>query len=86
MKLTINIDPDLLKKAESIAEQRQQTLSEVFNQLLSEYVNSAGRSKQEILDLISEMAGSYGPLAVDIDPKSERHKHLDEKYLEVKTS
>ena len=84
--VTINLDQEVLERALRLAEEKHKSLSEIVSELLSDFVRNEGRTKEELLSIIHEMAGSYGPLKEDIDSKSERHKYLDEKYLEVKAS
>lgn len=47
--------------------------------LPEDFVKNEGRSKEELLSIIHEMAGSYNSTD-EIDVKAERHKYLDEKY------
>ena len=77
--ITINLDQDVLERALRLAEAKNKSLSEIIGDFLSDFVKNAGRSKEELLSIIHEMAGSYNSTD-EIDVKAERHKYLDEKY------
>ena len=77
--ITINLDQDVLERALRLAEAKNKSLSEIIGDFLSDFVKNEGRSKEELLSIIHEMAGSYNSTD-EIDVKAERHKYLDEKY------
>lgn len=77
--ITINLDQDVLERALRLAEAKNKSLSEIIGDFLLDFVKNEGRSKEELLSIIHEMAGSYNSTD-EIDVKAERHKYLDEKY------
>lgn len=84
MKLTLNIEPDLIDKIKEVARKKNSSLSKVTEALYKKEVEKGKepfemKSLDELSDFIKDITISGDPVP-DFDHKAEYHKHLDEKY------
>lgn len=84
MKLTLNIEPDLIEQMKKVAKKRNTSISKLAESFFKKEVESEKepfrmKSEDEISDFVKSMVASRTPIP-DFDHKAEYHKHLDEKY------
>ncbi|MFI5162525.1 MAG: DUF6364 family protein [Sphingobacteriales bacterium] len=84
MKLTLNIEPDLIDKIKDVARKKNTSLSKVTESLYKKEVEREKepfkmKSLDELSDFVKSLMISGEPIP-DFDHKAEYHKHLDEKY------
>ncbi|MBS1531189.1 MAG: hypothetical protein JSU01_12860 [Bacteroidetes bacterium] len=84
MKLTLNIEPDLIEKIKEVARKKNISLSKVTEALYKKEVEKVKepfrmKNASEISDFIKSITISGDPVP-DFDHKAEYHKHLEEKY------
>ncbi|MBS1524283.1 MAG: hypothetical protein JST19_01460 [Bacteroidetes bacterium] len=84
MKLTLNIEPDLIDKIKEVARKKNISLSKVTEALYKKEVEKEKepfrmKDESEISDFIKSITISGDPVP-DFDHKAEYHKHLEEKY------
>ena len=84
MKLTLNIEPDLIDKIKEIAKKKNTSLSKVTELLYKKELEREKepfrmKSLDELSDFVKGLTISGDPVP-DFDHKAEYHKHLDEKY------
>jgi hypothetical protein len=84
MKLTLNIEPNLINQIKEVAKKRNTSLSKMAENFFKKEVEKEVepfrmKSRDELPDWIKKLAIAGGPIP-DFDHKAEYHKHLDEKY------
>ena len=84
MKLTLNIDQDLINQIKEVAKKRRTSLSKITENLFKKEVESEVKpfkmkSEDELPDWIKNLTVKGNPIP-DFDHKAEYHNHLEEKY------
>jgi hypothetical protein len=84
MKLTLNIEPDLIEQIKEVAKKKGISLSKVTATLYKKEVESVKepfrmKSLDEMPEWIKNLSISGDPVP-DFDHKAEYGKHLEEKY------
>ena len=84
MKLTLNIQPDLIEQMKKVAKKRNTSISKLAESFFRKEVESEKepfrmKSEDELSDFVKSLVASNTPTP-DFDHKAEYHKHLDEKY------
>lgn len=84
MKLTLNIEPDLIGQIKEVAKKKNISLSKVTAALYRKEVEREKepfrmKSLDEMSDFVKSITISGDPVP-DFDHKAEYHKHLKEKY------
>ena len=79
-KLTLSIDEAVIKKAKEFAKKNHTSLSQLFENYLSNLTNKQkDNDKEEISPLVKGLSGVL-KVPANFDPKKERTKYLENKY------
>ena len=84
MKLTLNIEPDLIEQMKEVAKKRKTSISKIAAQFFKREVQSEKepfrmKTLEEMPEWLQNLSISGDPVP-DFDHKAEYHKHLEEKY------
>ncbi len=84
MKLTIDLEPNLINQLEVVARKRNTSISKIAESLFKSEVEAeilpfVMKEENELSDWVKQLTIATEPVA-DFDHKAEYHKHLDEKY------
>jgi antitoxin component of RelBE/YafQ-DinJ toxin-antitoxin module len=84
MKLTLNIDPQLIDQIKEVAKKKNMSLSKVTESLFKTAIQTERepfhmKSLDELPEWIKKLTVSTEPVP-DFDHKAEYHKHLEEKH------
>jgi len=85
MKLTLNIEPELIVQMKEVAKRKNTSLSKITERFFKEEISAENepfkmKSLDELPDWIKQLTISGDPIP-DFDHKAEYGKHLEEKYL-----
>jgi hypothetical protein len=84
MKLTLNIEPDLIEQMKKVAKKRKTSVSKIAENFFRNEVKADNepfrmKSLDELPEWIKQLTIATEPVP-DFDHKAEYHKHLEEKY------
>lgn len=84
MKLTLNIEPDLIAQMKEVAKKKNTSISKLAESFFKKEISAERepfrmKTEDELTGWVGEIARS-GVSVPDFDHKAEYHKHLEEKY------
>ncbi len=84
MKLTLNIEPDLIDQIKTVAKKRNTSVSKMVESIFKKEIESEHKpfimkSLDELPDWVKQLTLVDEPVP-DFDHKAEYGKHLEEKY------
>ena len=84
MKLTLNIEPNLIDQMKKVAKKRNTSISKIAENFFKKEVEVEREPfRMKSLDELSDVVKQFtivGDPVPDFDHKAEYHKHLEEKY------